>query len=82
MRALIASRRAATNVKKTGRQAESFCSDPTSGVFAALVFGKTGAPVSELSEGLAKHWIKGAQPALDRRRMSPEEAKQLSLIHI
>lgn len=76
MKALIASRRAATKVKKTGRQAESFCSDPTSGVFAALVFGKTGAPVSELSEDLAKQWIKRTQPALDRRRMSPEEAKQ------
>lgn len=66
----------ATNVKKTGRQAESFCSAPTGGVYAALVFGKPGAPVAELSEQLASAWMKQATPALDRHRTSPEDAKQ------
>ena len=63
-------------MKRTGRQAENFCSDPAQSVFAALVFGKPGAPVAELSEDLAKNWVKATDPPLDRRRMSPEEAKQ------
>ena len=62
-------------MKRQGRQAESFCTAPDRSVLAALIFGKPGAPVSELAESLSAKWIGQADPPLDRKRMSPEEAR-------
>lgn len=62
-------------MKRQGRQAESFCTRPDSGIYAALIFGKPGAPVSEFAEQLAAQWANAANPKLDLKRVPPEEAK-------
>lgn len=62
-------------MKRQGRQAESFCRKPEPGVYAALIFGKPGAPVSEFAEQLAARWMKAGDPVLDLKRIPPEEAK-------
>lgn len=62
-------------MKRQGRQAESFCNRPEPGVYAALIFGKPGAPIGEFAEQLAANWVRSAEPRLDLKRIPPEEAK-------
>lgn len=62
-------------MKRQGRQAETFCAAPEGGTYAALVFGKSGAPVSEYADLLARKWRGLSTPPLDLTRMAPEDAK-------
>tara|TARA_Y100000052_G_scaffold26871_1_gene32785 strand:- start:47751 stop:48794 length:1044 start_codon:yes stop_codon:yes gene_type:complete len=62
-------------VKRQGRQAEAFCSQPDASINAALIFGKPGAPVSEFAEQLARSWISASAQPLDLVRVPPEDAK-------
>ncbi len=62
-------------MKRQGRQASSFCTAPDPQCFAALVFGKPGAPIDEHASLLTRHWLKSASDPLDIKRTSPEDAR-------
>ena len=62
-------------MKRQGRQAESFCTQPDAAIYGALIFGKPGAPISEYAEQLARSWIKSSDCPLDLVRVPPEDAK-------
>ena len=66
---------ASANVKRQGRQAETFSTSPDDGIYAALIFGKPGAPLSEYADNLAAAWIRRGDPPLERLRVPPEDAK-------
>lgn len=64
------------DVKRQGRQAETFSKQPEAGTFGAVIFGRAGAPLSEVGEALAASWKKSTNPPLDILRLSPEAAKE------
>lgn len=63
-------------MKRQGQKAEAFCQAPDPASAAVLMFGKPGAPLDEFIELLIANWLKSATEPLDRKRISPEDAKQ------